>query len=121
MAIAAARRERRARWPSQFGARRRGRSLEADERLGDAEDGVSVDEILLAPRGFAQGSGGDAIDLAQGPLGVLVDAGRLAGRGLLELAVGSTMRSGTCLPSRSSVGAPPSKRLVATVTIWPAR
>ena len=48
-------------------------SLEADERLGDAEDGVSVDEILLSPGGFAQGGGGDAVNLAQGPLGVLVE------------------------------------------------
>jgi hypothetical protein len=49
------------------------RSLEADERLGDAENGVSVDEVLLAPGGVAQGGGGNAIDLAQGPLRMLVE------------------------------------------------
>src|SRR6202789_2290639 len=65
------------RWPSRCwcswcaGAR----SVEAGEGLADAEDELAVDELLLAAGCVAESGAGQAIDLAQGALGQLMERG----------------------------------------------
>ena len=60
----------------------------------DAGDGVTFDELALASGGFAEGGGGDSVDVAKGAEGGLVDHG--GGVGGEEVAVaaglGSRMR-----------------------------
>jgi hypothetical protein len=41
--------------------------------IEDGSEGVALDELLLALRGLAQGSGGEAIEVAQKPGGCLVE------------------------------------------------
>lgn len=50
-------------------------SVEARQGLGDADDGLPVDELLLAACCLAQGGGGEPVDLAQRSLGQLVEGG----------------------------------------------
>src|SRR5580700_10351263 len=61
---------------SVLGAWRAGsRSVEAGECLADAEDELSVDELLLAAYCVTKRSARQAVDLAQGALGELVESG----------------------------------------------
>ncbi len=52
----------------------RSRSVEASEGLGDAGDDLTLDELLLTTSGLAEGGGGEAVDLAQGALRLLVQS-----------------------------------------------
>ncbi len=54
--------------------RARGQSKRA-RALGDAEDDFAVDELLLAASRVAKSGGCQAVDLAQGALGELVEGG----------------------------------------------
>src|SRR4051794_33801669 len=51
------------------------RSVEAGEGVADAEDEFAVDELLLASGGVAESGACQAVDLAQGALGQLVEGG----------------------------------------------
>lgn len=55
--------------------KRRERSVEAGEGVGDAGDHIAVDELLLSSSGVAESGGGEAVDLAQRALGQLVQDG----------------------------------------------
>ena len=46
------------------GARRMGESIEASEGFGDAGDDLALDELFLTACGLAEGSRGEAVDLA---------------------------------------------------------
>ena len=54
---------------------RRSSSVEADEGLAGTEDELAVNELLLSARGVAEGGVGQAVDLAQGALGELMQRG----------------------------------------------
>ncbi len=50
-------------------------SRSESDGLGDAGDGLPVDELLLSPRGVAGGRGAEAVDFAEGAFGGVVERG----------------------------------------------